>query len=448
MSKGIFYWLLFCITWGLVFTHSEVKSQHLIISDEEEEKKEEKTPPTSGSISDDIALPYVVDESYKPFILHLDGSGNKYVRFINWNQFLLTGQRNDNDRISITPSLRRVRFLNYAQINDRFMILTHFGVNNVPAEQMHPTGNSMEVKLFLHDAWSEYKVFGEYLSIGTGLHYYNGLSRITGGGTINFMTYDNYRQAWSQLGLSDQFGRHLGVFAKGRIGKLNYRLSFDDAISNSLDVPGFTGERNTTSYIGRKFFPDKASRLFQGYFDYQFLEQESNKLPFRAGSHLGVQKVFNIGFGFISHPNGVVHIDRDSIVHHQDVRHLAVDVFYDAPTPAGGAINFYAVYYNFDYGTNYLYRGIYGTGTSLYTHLGYMLPKFTDAAFFMPYVSYSNRNFDAHLNLSNTMSAGINFFITGHHGKITLEYKSQQASFNDMRPSRDNQLIIQAMVFL
>jgi hypothetical protein len=35
-----------------------------------------------------------------------------------------------------------------------------------------------------------------------------------------------------------------------------------------------------------------------GYFEYQFLDQEANVLPYKVGSYLGTKKVFNIG-GFI-----------------------------------------------------------------------------------------------------------------------------------------------------
>jgi len=38
--------------------------------------------------------------------------------------------------------------------------------------------------------------------------------------------------------------------------------------------------------------------VYQGYFMYQFLDQESNFGPGMAGSYLGKKKVFNIGAGF------------------------------------------------------------------------------------------------------------------------------------------------------
>ncbi|MGF1638062.1 MAG: hypothetical protein ACFCUU_13375 [Cyclobacteriaceae bacterium] len=396
----------------------------------------------------DVLQPFFPGDNYKPLTVHFDESGSRYIRFVNWSQFTLTAARNHEDALQVNPALKRLRFLNHDQINDRFMILTHFGVNNLNAENMHPTGNGLGPKLFIHDAWGEYVILGEYLTLGTGLHYYNGLSRITNAGTINFMTFDNYRQAWSQLGLSDQFGRHLGVFAKGRIGRLNYHMAINDPIVNSIDLPGFTGEPGTTAYVGRKFFPEKASRIVQGYFDFQFLDKESNKLPFRAGSYLGKQKVFNVGLGFFSHPNGVVHINSDSVVVNENVRHLALDVFYDAPTSNGGAISVYAAIFNFDYGTNYYREGLYGTGNSFYAQAGYLIPRFNKALDFMPYMSFSNRNYDVYNQQGNSINTGVNFFINGHHAKITIEYQSVQSGFDEIRPGRNNQLILQTMIFL
>lgn len=387
-------------------------------------------------------------QNYKPLILNLDESGKNHIRFILWNQFCLSGQKDENNKLTLTPQIKRSRFLVYAQINDRFMVLTHFGVNNLGSEALHPTGQSDQAKVFLHDAWTEYKVWGEYLSIGAGLHYYNGLSRLSNAGTINFMTFDNYRQAWAQLGLSDQFGRHLGLFAKGRAGGLNYHLAINDAMVNSMDVPGYVGSPGSIAYVGRKYFPEDASRVYQGYFDYQFLDKESNKLPYRAGSYLGQKKVFNIGVGFFSHPNGTVSITTDSTVFTHNVRHLAADVYYDAPLGHGGAISFYGAFFRFDYGPNYCRSGVYGTGNSTYGHLGYLLPPIHRSVAFMPYLAYSHRDYQQYRKNSNTLNLGLNFLLNGHNAKFTLEYRTTQALYNESRPGRREEVVLQAMIFL
>ncbi|MFN3876037.1 MAG: porin, partial [Flavobacteriales bacterium] len=42
----------------------------------------------------------------------------------------------------------------------------------------------------------------------------------------------------------------------------------------------------------------RSSAAYAGYLMWQFLEQESNVLPFTVGTYVGTKKVFNIGAGF------------------------------------------------------------------------------------------------------------------------------------------------------
>jgi hypothetical protein len=57
-------------------------------------------------------------------------------------------------------------------------------------------------QLFFHDAWNEYAVIlpgeaGKFsLSLGAGLHYYMGLSRMTMASTLNFLTVDSPIFTW------------------------------------------------------------------------------------------------------------------------------------------------------------------------------------------------------------------------------------------------------------
>ena len=64
------------------------------------------------------------DHTYKPLQVKLNEDGSKYVRFIMWHQLWL--EANSNQK-SLRYSIRRSRFLAYAQISPRFLILTHFG---------------------------------------------------------------------------------------------------------------------------------------------------------------------------------------------------------------------------------------------------------------------------------------------------------------------------------
>ena len=391
------------------------------------------------------------DESYAPLILKINESGSKYIRFITWHQIWAETDNlnNDNDNgLNITPRVRRSRLLTYAQISPRFLILTHWGLNNLNAGRLTATGvEGNGPQIFLHGAWTEFKV-SDNLSIGGGLHYWNGLSRLTNASTLNFMTLDNYRQAWTQLGLSDQFARHLGIYAKGRLGKLNYHVAINDAIVSALGSVTDVSQVTAPTYSGKALFPEDASTIYQGYFDYQFFDQESNKLPYRVGSYLGKKKVFNIGAGFFSHANGVVSPDGNGGVDQENVSHFAVDAYYDAPIGDGQGINAYAVFYQFNYGENYTLGNTYGTGSSVYGHIGYLLKEFSSRGRLMPYIAYSTRNFDAFENAGNTIQFGANWFLSGHNAKITVEYNSSLANYTGTEPDRASRIILQTHIFL
>jgi hypothetical protein len=142
-----------------------------------------------------------------------------------------------NDDVPVTDSklnfnVRRARVLMYAQINKDFLILTHFGLNSLNANNLTPTVKGESSQFFLHDLWTQYSLGTDH-AIGGGLHYWNGISRLNNQSTLNIMTLDNQRQAWATLGLSDQFARHIGFYAKGAIDKFQYRVSINEAMTNN-----------------------------------------------------------------------------------------------------------------------------------------------------------------------------------------------------------------------
>lgn len=391
---------------------------------------------------------------YKPLVLKVSEDGSKYIRFIIWSQIWAEDQNLDADP-GFTMRIRRSRVLAYAQISPRFLIITHFGLNSLTSSTADPIGNRVSAEgtvngpqLFLHGAWTEFKVSGsEALYVGGGLHYWNGLSRISSASTLNFMTMDNYRQAWAQLGLTDQFARHLGVYAKGTLGKFQYKIALNDPISNALGSSDLVDlSEGSVTYSGRRVLGTEAGSVVTGYIDYQFFDKESNKLPYRVGSYLGAKKVFNIGAGFFNHSNGVVSVEGGEPVG-QDVTHFAFDAYYDAPA-GDGAINAYAAYYNFDYGDGYALGTTYGTGNSFYGQLGYLLPFTTSAGRLMPYVACSTQDFEVYENAGNLFQLGANWFIDGHNAKISLEYRSALGASDDADADRINGLILQTHIFL
>ncbi len=362
------------------------------------------------------------DHSYKPFTLKLNESGSKYIRFLMWHQVWLTTNNlsNEDTKLQITPSIRRSRFLAFAQVSPRFLILTHFGLNSLTPDNATSLGNNGNApQFFLHGAWTEFRV-NDGLYLGGGLHYWKGLTRLANQSTLNFLTLDQSRPFvhWHSLGVTDQFARHLGVYAKGQLGKFDYRVAINAPIraplGNGQDYGLFNSGLTYTGVIN----PDEngnplGNTLFEGYFRYDFWEKESTKLPYQVGSYLGNKKVLGIGTGFFSHPNGMY---RPETGQHESVFHFAVDAFMDLPTEVGG-ITAYASFINFDYGENYVSRWG-GTGTSLYGHLGYHFKK----AKLTPYLAYQNSDFEGLDDHITTLDIGLNYHVLGHHAKLTLEY--------------------------
>lgn len=396
------------------------------------------------------------DHSYKPLTLKLNEDGSKYVRFIMWHQ--IWAETNnlsvDGAKFDVNFSIRRSRFLAYAQISPRFLVLTHWGLNSLNGANLTATGTQSNApQLFLHDAWAEFKI-SNALYAGAGLHYWKGLTRLASQSTLNFMTLDQSRPFvhWHSLGYTDQFARHLGVYLKGESGKFEYTLAINDAGRNGFEASTTSADERVV-YNGVNIFDRNGDRLgtkiVEGYVSYSFWDKESTKLPFKVGTYMGSKKVFNIGAGFFAHPNGAYDGVRQE---HVNVQHFAVDAFLDIPVGSiGNGLNAYVSFINFNYGENW--KGNWaGTGNNIYAHLGY----FIKSAKLMPYVAFNNGNYDANDNLdrktTNALDIGMNYFINGHNAKLTFEYHSIRPADNkggNGKYAGDvSQIRVQAHVFL
>lgn len=374
----------------------------------------------------------------------LNDDGSKYFRMISWAQI----QARYNDPVlpgssNLSLNLRRARVLMYSQISKKFLILTHFGLNSLNASNMDPLGKNDNAQLFFHDVWGQYTI-GENHAIGGGLHYFNGISRLNNQSTLNMMTLDNNRQSWSTLGLTDQFARHLGIFAKGKWGGFQYRIAINDVVTNNLDTR--TPVLNGGAVYGGKRLLGSESAGFAGagYFEYQFFDQESNFLPFKVGTYVGDKRILNVGAGFFYHPNGsVVAIDTMGTLRGENVALFAADVFYEQPLfDNGSCLSFYGTFQSNNYGTDYLHSA-YGTGNMIYSHIGYALPGDKNKIRFQPYASFAYNTYTATPDTRNVYGIGVNTYMSGHHSKLTLEYQRQ-----DFGASTTNAVTLQAMIYL
>ncbi|MBG6062196.1 hypothetical protein IWX83_001992 [Flavobacterium sp. CG_9.1] len=404
---------------------------------------------------------------------NLNEDGSKFMRVIAWNQiWMRSAQMNPGTMIggeatSTATDIgnRRLRFLAYAQISKRYMILTHFGINNQTFINGGAAGTSgtggygagKKPGLFFHDAWNEYAVVLPEkdkkfsFTLGAGLHYYMGLSRLTMASTLNFLTIDAPIFNWPLIENSDQFARQVGLFAKGKYGKLEYRLSYNKPYATNLTPANTTIASNAVAVDNSGM--TKWSKA--GYFEYQFLDQEANVLPFKVGSYLGTKKVFNIGAGFYTAPDATK-TSVNSTINKHDIKLFSADVFLDMPIGKKEkkmAITGYSVLYDYDFGPNYLRnvgimnigsvdpnftgnRAIAGAGNAQptigsgniwYTQAGVLLPnkEAKPKIRIQPFGAVTYKNFDALEQSSTQFDVGSNFFLDGHHAKITAQYSTR-----------------------
>ena len=389
-----------------------------------------------------------VDHSYKPLKLNLNEDGSKYIRFITWHQMWLQGK---SDQSGPKFSIRRSRFLAYAQISPKFLILTHWGLNSLGAGNITANPNSQVANnrslLFLHDAWAEFAVVPGKLHIGSGLHYWNGISRLSNQSTLNMMTLDNPGGQggasvsdarlfpWSNITTSDQFARHLGIYAKGSLGNFGYRVAANNA-RNNIGTLGSTPSFQVDNKIGT------GTWNFAGYFKYDLLDKESDKLPYFVGTYLGKKKVLSIGAGFHYHPDALA---VNTLNNRENVTHAAFDVFYDAPLNDKLAISALGAYYNYKYGDTAGAPGgalVPSSGSILHGQVGLL---FRDAKL-MPYMKFNSQSLDFTPDNANEFGIGVNYFINGHFAKITAEYLSGKSGA--MGAENRNVFTIQMHIFL
>lgn len=428
---------------------------------------------------------------------NLNEDGSKYMRTIIWNQFWLRStQLNPGTMIGDEWSTntsdianRRLRMLFYAQISKRYMIVTHFGINNQTFSNGGAAGTSgtggngagKKPGLFFHDAWNEYAVIlpGEAnkfsLSLGGGLHYYMGLSRMTMASTLNFLAIDAPIFNWPLIDVSDQFARQIGVFAKGKYGGFEYRLSVNKPFATN-QVPVNFADPDAAVAVDNS---GNTRWSKAGYFEYQFLDKEANLLPYKVGTYVGTKRVFNLGAGFYTAPQATRTM-VDSVTSRHDIKLFAVDAFLDLPIGKKEnkmALTAYSVFYNYDFGPNYLRnigimnigvnnpgftgqralagagnaQAMIGTGNIWYTQAGFLLPNKAEKPKLriQPYGTFTYKKFEALEKSSTQFDVGSNFYLDGHHAKITTQYSTRPVYVSKSQiDGLKGELVVQLQIYM
>jgi len=366
--------------------------------------------------------------------------------------------------------IRRARLQAYGQIADRVFIYSQIGMNNFNFLADRKSG------FFIHDITGEYEVARKKLSLGAGLTAWNGLSRYAAPAVGSIMGLDAPLFEQTTNDVTDQFLRKLSIYAKGKLGKLDYRLT----MSSPMSVQKSNGYSPTLGDYST-YNAEPANMQWQGYFQWQFLDQETNTTPYATGTYLGTKKVFNIGAGFQYQPHAMWHKGTsitDTI--RTDMRHFAVDAIYDAPlnSSTGTAISAYAAYINFQHGPGYIRNQAtmnpangstrpailngsgngypsYGTGSLLYGQIGYKFKNnLIGSTTLMPYASLQYANYDRLAGKMNYWELGSSWLLKGHTSKLTFAYQSrpvyetQTVGAKAIQTDRKGSFVVQYQVFL
>lgn len=436
---------------------------------------------------------FAQDELNQPNLkVYLSDDKSSYAGMVMVNQIWTRYLWNNPDKFGTQQfgdfdlGIRRSRLIFYTYLMDRVFIYTQIGTDGVTyRSKQNPVLN-------LYNAQTEFIFSKDKLHVGFGLHTWNGVSRYNNNKLLEFLVVDFPGFAYPVGGTFDKLGRQLGIYAKGSLGKLDYRVSVVKPFETGIDsvATPFTTERINENFA------------LKGYFNWQFFDKENTLFPYMTMNNLGKSKLFSIGAGFYYHPEAMlVETTKDlSTVDPylaallmlsggeravweaagyfpsdiSDVFVAAVDVFLDMPTKNNGAVTSYLGYYYNFFGPNYLRsmskmnvskmsssialpQGIgnseweIGTGHIVRGEIGYLLPGKGMKNRIQPYGAFTYKNFDALDEASFQLDAGVNWLMYGHNLKWTLQYSTRpiytKVDGQNLWTDSKGQIILQTQIY-
>ncbi len=379
----------------------------------------------------------------------LNENGSAYLKLNLTNQIWMRygennpGSLQNNEPLdkSFDVGIRRARIQLYGMIHEKTFLYTQMGINNFGANSIRKPG------IFFHDIVGEYHLSKRTLHLGMGLSGWGGLSRFSSPAVASIVCLDVPLFLQTTNDVSDQFLRKLGVYAKGKIGKIDYRLM----ISSPMTIKNATGVNSISTQADFSIKP--AAIQSSAYVMYQVLDEESNLVPYTIGTYLGKKRILNIGAGFQHQKNAMWHLSdttqKDTVS--EPLLNIAFDAFYDAPIgKKGAAVSLYTAYVKTNYGKAYLRNNapmnlsdavilgskngsgpgtafpMYGTGNVFYFQGGYLLPNQNNYSFrLMPYFAIMHADYDKLNEAMNLFDLGFNLLLKEHKTKVSINYQNR-----------------------
>ncbi len=355
-------------------------------------------------------------------------------------------------------AVRRSRSIFYTYLFDKVFMYTMLGSDGI---SFSLPGKPV---VSLYNAQTEYIFLKDKLHLGFGLNTWNGLSRYNNCKLLEFLVVDNPGFAFPVGGRQDRFGRQLGIYAKGTVSKLHYRVSlvkpFQFGVAEEGQIDEVTERLNN-------------NMAYKGYFSWQFFDKEGTLMPYMTMNNLGRSKIFTLGGGFYYHPEAMVQSVGENY-ETPDILLFAIDAFLDMPLNNGAAFTSYLAYNNYDFGDNYvrsagkmnvstanaamaIRQGTgnaeweVGTGQIIRGEFGYLLPGSGMKNRWQPFGAFTYKNFMALDESSLQYDLGINWLMRGHNFKWTLQYSSRPVYTMDngsyLWTESKGQVILQTQIY-
>lgn len=451
-------------------------------------KKITSTPPFLLALLFTISAQAQLSKSYgkEGLKVYLSEDSTRYIKATGLAQIWLRyNTSNPGSVVYGTPKastfdvgLRRVRYQTLAQVTKHVFFYSQFGINN--QNSLSPR----KMQLFFHDVTAEYNVHKNLLVLGGGLSGWNGTARFSSSSVNSILALDLPFVEETTNDVNDQFVRRMGIYAKGKIGGLDYRLSAANPfpVQTAATAPGIASPANLPATgTNVAYYSTKAPEMnYQGYFMWQFLDKESNQTPYMIGSYLGKKRVFNIGTGFAYQKNAMWYRDGSGDTISKPLQQFGVDVFYDAylNKEKQNAITAYASFLRYDFGPNYVrnsgpmnpatgisgassFNGagnafpLIGTGQVIYGEAAYLFRKdlLGKQGTLQPYATGIYANYEKLKDPVLVYDFGVNWIMAGQNSKLSLDYQSRpifntsaNGDITETKSARRGQIVLQYQV--
>ncbi len=401
------------------------------------------------------SLAYADDQPKKnPLVIYLNDDKTRFIKFGFWAQFwgrstdLNPGSQFEKDGpvhgSSTDFTIRRLRASMNAQLTERAMGFFQIGFNNWNS-RYHD-----DVSIDVLDAFVQYD-FADSFAIGGGKSIWRGLSRYAAPAANQFLTLDLTFAALPTLNITDDTLRTTGIWVKGQISRLDYRIIVFEPEKVGDRKPG--EDKAVISDDG-----NGSDRSISTYVKWQFFDKESNHMPASPGTYLGKKKVLNLGVGYEFRNNGTEHLEQGDSVFN-DLKLWTIDIFADIPLGKDKRTAFtaYAAFFNYKAGPNALrnlgpnnsarfvdpsqasFNGagnaypIVGTGNSFYIQAGYLFPPMGGGKFgrLQPFFDFQTSDFDRLSDQMNAWNVGVHWLIRGMKSRLSFAFQSRPVFYAD-----------------